>query len=143
MRPAPAFGAKAGVKAAFDLEKPHAGIEEAESGVGQRVLTHDELRAVLPHLSDPRGRCCKFLLLTGARLREATEATWAEIDPEARTWTVRQRGEKTLVREPAVNKCERGIRIATQICARPPRLFDSYKSSMMPVPPSGDRRTAD
>jgi hypothetical protein len=44
------------VKAAFDLEKPHADVEE-ETGVGQRVLTHDELRAVLPHLNDPHGRC--------------------------------------------------------------------------------------
>lgn len=77
------------VKAAFDLEKPHADVDEdEESGGGQRVLAHDELRAVLPHLSDPHGRCCKFLLLTGARLREATEATWAEIDRDAGTWTV-------------------------------------------------------
>jgi integrase len=77
------------VKVAFDLEKPHADVEEdEESGVGQRVLTHDELRAILPHLNDPHGRCCKFLLLTAARLREATEATWAEIDRDAGTWTV-------------------------------------------------------
>jgi integrase len=75
------------VKAAFDLEKPHADVEE-ETGVGQRVLTHDELRAVLPRLNDPHGRCCKFLLLTAARLSEATEATWAEIDGDAGTWTV-------------------------------------------------------
>jgi integrase len=82
------WAAKRGlVKAAFDLEKPHADTEE-EDGVGQRVLTPDELRAVLPYLSDPHGRCCKFLLLTGARLREATEATWAEIDWSARTWTI-------------------------------------------------------
>ncbi len=76
------------VKAAFDLEKPDAGIEDEESGVGQRVLAHDELHAVLPQLGDPHGRCCKFLLLTAARLREATEATWAEIDRDVGTWTV-------------------------------------------------------
>jgi integrase len=76
------------VKAAFDLEKPDAGIDEDESGVGQRVLTHEELRAVLPHFSDPHGRCCKFLLLTAARLREATEATWAEINRDAGSWTI-------------------------------------------------------
>ena len=75
------------VKAAFDLENPNADTEE-ESGVGQRVLTHDELRAVLPQLGDPHGRCCKFLLLTAARLREATEATWAEIDRNVGTWTI-------------------------------------------------------
>jgi integrase len=75
------------VKVAFDLEKPDADVEE-ESGVGQRVLAHDELRALLPHLSDPHGRCCKFLLLTAARLREATEAKWAEIDHAEATWTI-------------------------------------------------------
>jgi integrase len=34
------------------------------------------------------GICCKFLLLTAARLREATEATWAEIDLKTGSWTV-------------------------------------------------------
>lgn len=76
------------VKAAFNLEKPFADVEGDEGKVGQRVLTSDELRAVLPQLSDPHGRCCKFLLLTAARLLEATEATWAEIDLGAGTWTV-------------------------------------------------------
>jgi integrase len=75
------------VSAAFDLEIPDAGTEE-ESGVGQRVLTRDELRYVLPQLGGPHGRCLKFLLLTAVRLREATEATWAEIDRNAGTWTV-------------------------------------------------------
>jgi hypothetical protein len=42
------------VKAAFDLEKPHADIDE--EAIGQRVLTHDELRAVLPA---PCGRTCQ------------------------------------------------------------------------------------
>lgn len=97
------------VKAAFDLEKPHAGIEEADSGVGQRVLKHDELLAVLPHLSDPHGRCCKFLLLTAARLREATEATWAEIDRDAGTWTV----------SPARRKDTRSRTRAKQVAAQP------------------------
>ena len=74
------------VRAAFNLEKPHADTDE--DVVGQRVLTHDELRAVLPHLNDPHGRCCRFMLLTAARLREATEATWAEVDLEAGAWTI-------------------------------------------------------
>ena len=74
------------IKVAIELEKPHAEIDG--EAVGQRVLTHDELRAVLPCLNDPHGRCCKFMLLTAARLREATEATWAEIDRDAGTWTV-------------------------------------------------------
>ena len=88
LKPILKWAAKRGlVKAAYDLEKPRADTEE-EIGVGQRVLTHDELRAIIPHLNDPHGRCCKFLLLTAARLREATDATWAEIDLKAGTWTV-------------------------------------------------------
>ena len=74
------------VKAAFDLEKPHADIDEG--AIGQRVLTHNELRMVLPRLNDPHGKCCKFMLLTAARLQEATEATWGEIDRDAGTWTI-------------------------------------------------------
>jgi integrase len=74
------------VKAAFDLEKPNADVEDEEGG--QRVLTRDELRTVLPQLTDPHGRCCKFLLLTGARLTEATGAVWEEIDWTAGTWTI-------------------------------------------------------
>jgi len=88
LTPVVKWAAKRGlVKMAFDLEKPHADVEE-ESGVGQRVLAEEELRAILPYLSDPHGQCCKFLLLTAARLREATEATWAEIDRDAGTWIV-------------------------------------------------------
>jgi integrase len=33
-------------------------------------------------------KCLQFIVLTAARLVEATGATWAEIDFEARTWTV-------------------------------------------------------
>jgi integrase len=88
LKPILKWAAKRGlVKAAYDLEKPHAETEE-EDGIGQRVLTPDELRAIIPHLNDPHGWCCKFLLLTAARLREATEATWAEIDLRTATWTV-------------------------------------------------------
>lgn len=71
----------------FDLEKPNAHSED-EDGVGQRFLTDDELKAILPHLIGPHGRCCKFLLLTAARLREATEARWSEIDFDTGTWTI-------------------------------------------------------
>jgi integrase len=77
------------VQAAFDLEKPHTTAEDDEKEVGQRVLTPDELRQILPHLTDPHGQCCRFMLLTGARRREATEATWDEIDLDAGVWTVR------------------------------------------------------
>lgn len=79
---------RAFVKGAFDLEKPDAGGEEGDDSAGQRVLTPDELRNILPCLNDAHGRCCKFLLLTAARLNEAVAATWAEIDLVAETWTI-------------------------------------------------------
>lgn len=69
------------------MEKPDAGGGDGEA-VGQRFLTHDEVRAILPYLDDAHGRCCQFLLLTAARLREAVDATWSEIDFEAATWTI-------------------------------------------------------
>jgi integrase len=81
------WGAKRSlIKSAFDLEKPDAGIDE--DAIGQRVLTPDELRSVMPHFNDAHGRCCKFLLLSAVRLREATDATWGEIDRDAGSWTI-------------------------------------------------------
>jgi integrase len=71
----------------FDLDKPSA-HQEVDGELGQRVLTPDELKAILPRLSGPQGHCCKLMLLTAARLSEATEATWSEIDVEAQTWTI-------------------------------------------------------
>jgi integrase len=38
--------------------------------------------------ASPAAKCLQFIVLTAARLVEATEATWAEIDFEGRTWTV-------------------------------------------------------
>jgi integrase len=74
--------------AAFDLEKPHTNPEDDDEDVGQRFLTRDELEQVLPHLKDAHGICCRFMLLTGVRRREATDATWGEFDLEAGLWTV-------------------------------------------------------
>jgi integrase len=81
------WGAKRSlIKAAFELEKPDADTDE--EAIGQRVLTPDELRSVMPHMNDAHGRCCKFMLLSAVRLREATEATWAEVDLETGAWTI-------------------------------------------------------
>ena len=64
-----------------ELDKP---IEPRQ----QRVLSRDELKLILPHLDDEYGRVARFLLLTAARLREATEARWSEFDLDAGTWTI-------------------------------------------------------
>jgi integrase len=83
VRPVMSWAAKRDlvVKGFNELEKP---AEERR----QRVLSRDELKAILPHLTDEYGRAALFLLLTAARLREATEATWAEFDLSAGTWTI-------------------------------------------------------
>jgi integrase len=70
-----------------DLEPPPA------PRVRTRVLSHDELRAVLraltaavsyPHYVD----CMKFLALTCCRLREGSEAVWGEFDLKRALWII-------------------------------------------------------
>ncbi|WP_394730005.1 tyrosine-type recombinase/integrase [Altererythrobacter sp. GH1-8] len=70
------------VQGPFDLEKP------VRRPTKQRVLDASDLKKVLPFFTDPYGRCCLFILLTGARLDEAKSATWKEIDFEAGTWAI-------------------------------------------------------
>ncbi len=56
-----------------------------------RVLRDDEIRIVwraLELIGWPFGEIGKLLLLTGARRDEIAAGTWAEIDLDARTWTI-------------------------------------------------------
>jgi hypothetical protein len=53
-----------------------------------RVLSAGELKAVWPHLTNGHGKVFRWLLWTGCRLREATEATWVEISSDFTTWTI-------------------------------------------------------
>jgi integrase len=65
---------------------PKQGVPERD-----RVLTHDELRRLLPVLRSgrsPHETVMLFILLTLARLNEAAGATWAEIDLDRRTWAI-------------------------------------------------------
>jgi len=71
-----------------ELEKPS---EQRQ----QRVLSRDELRAVLPHLEGEYGRVARFLLLTAARLREATQARWEEFDIQKQHGPSREAGART------------------------------------------------
>ena len=62
-----------------------------EREVRVRVLTAPEVRAVwgaCDALAYPFGSLVRLLLLTGQRLREVGEATWSEIDLDARLWTI-------------------------------------------------------
>lgn len=66
----------------FDLEKP---LQDAPK---QRVLSETELANLLPTLTDAYGRCCRLMLLTGARRDEARNATWGQFDLKAGVWTI-------------------------------------------------------
>src|SRR5262249_49607380 len=55
------------------------------------ALAHDEIPGFIAELRERHGtaaRALEFLILTGARTSEALGATWAEVDTEARLWTV-------------------------------------------------------
>lgn len=82
-RPVLAWAAKRGLapKGFDELEKP------LERRV-QRVLSREEIGAILPHLGDEYGRAARFLLLTATRMSEATGATWAEFDLASATWKI-------------------------------------------------------
>jgi integrase len=63
-----------------------------------RVLSDDELRAFWRANADmeyPYGPLARMLLLTGARHRELSQATWAEFDLKAKVWTVPQERHKS------------------------------------------------
>ena len=70
------------VQGDFDLDKPRLLPPK------QRVLSETELQATLPTWDDTYGRCCRFLLLTSARLNEACDAAWGQVDLQWATWTI-------------------------------------------------------
>ncbi len=114
------WAAKRGlVKAAFALEKPAVAGDD-EVGAGQRVLTREELRAATPLWNDAHGRCCRFLLLTATRLAEATDATWAEMNLEERTWTIspaRRKDTRSRVRRKQVQSPPHVVPLSRQAVA--------------------------
>jgi integrase len=63
----------------------------ATVGRRDRVLSRDELASLLPVLADsdsPYGAAMRFILLTACRREEAGAATWADVDTQAKTWTI-------------------------------------------------------
>jgi integrase len=57
----------------------------------RRVLTRDELAAILPALrvsGRPHGAALQFMLLTLARRQEAVQARWRDVNLDARAWTI-------------------------------------------------------
>lgn len=83
LRPVMKWAVRRGLmQGAFDLEKP------LHASPSQRILTTEELSALLPSWSDRYGCCCRFLQLTGVRLNEARNAQWNQFDLTAATWTI-------------------------------------------------------
>ena len=77
------WAAKRGLmQGGFDLEKP------MQNAPKQRVLDDNELAALWPTLTGPYGRCCRLMLLTGARRDEARNATWEQFDLQKGVWTI-------------------------------------------------------
>jgi integrase len=66
----------------FDIEKPL--LDEPK----QKVMDEVELAALWPTLTDSYGRCCRLLLLTGARRDEASNAKWGQFDLRRCIWTI-------------------------------------------------------
>jgi integrase len=68
-------------------------VPPAEGAVERRkrILTREELRAVLPVLrapDNPYAAALRFMLLTMCRRQEAAAAVWRNVDLDARTWTI-------------------------------------------------------
>jgi integrase len=70
------------MQGAFDIEKP---MQDAPK---QTVLTEANLTSLLPTFTNTYGRCCRFILLTGARRDEACNATWGQFDVANAIWTI-------------------------------------------------------
>ena len=69
----------------------------------ERTLDDAEIAALwqaTAEIAYPFGPLVRMLLLTGARLREAGEARWPEVDLEAKTWTIpRERSKNDVASE--------------------------------------------
>ena len=66
-------------------------VPPATAGRRKRVLTRDELAALLPVLrasSRPHAAALRFMLLTLTRRQETVLARWRSVDMQARTWTI-------------------------------------------------------
>jgi integrase len=73
---------------------PTSGLEREPSGERDRVLTTDELRRLWAALPDsPLGSVVKVMILTGARVGEASGMRWSELGED--TWTIPEERYKT------------------------------------------------
>lgn len=70
------------MRGVFDIEKP------MQNDPKQISLDEDQLSSLLPTFTDSYGRCCRMILLTGARLDEARNAKWGQFDVANSIWTI-------------------------------------------------------
>lgn len=93
---------------------PCAGIRPPVPEVSRdRVLTDDEIRAfwgATGRMGYPFGPLFRLLLLTGQRLSEVGEMTWAELDLSDRLWTIpRQRAKNDVAHGVPLSEVAMGI----------------------------------
>lgn len=107
----------------FQGVKPRA-LGAAEPPPRKRVLSLDELRALLTVLSSPCQRDAKpgrlallVLLLTGKRTGETLKAKWANVDLEAGTWTIPE----------ANRKAKMHAEVGDEIVPLAPRALAAFK----------------
>ncbi len=80
----------------YKFDNPWRGIERIVDGVRDRVVTDEEERQILPHLSSSYQRCFKFLLEAGLRIEELRGIDVdADINWDTGWVTVTGKGEKT------------------------------------------------
>jgi integrase len=91
IRPVAAWASKRDLmsKGFDELEKPPTRHGAEDGGIGQRVLSVEDLGKILPKLSrSGHDAAARFMLGSACRLEEACGATWGEIDFERGTWTI-------------------------------------------------------
>lgn len=102
----------------------------------ENVLTEDQLQTLMATLDNPAHRretasqVVKFLLFTGARVNEALNAKWSDIDRANSTWTVQAQHSKS--------KQKRSIPINDAAMAVLDRLSTKDKSEWLFISRQGD-----
>jgi integrase len=121
IRPVAAWASRRDLmKRGFDeLERPSTRHNAEDAGIGQRVLSVEELGKILPKLTR-RGHdaAARFILWSGCRLEEACGATWGEIDFERGTWTIpssrRKDTRRSKIRKKQVQQPDHVVFLPTQ-----------------------------
>ena len=117
-----------------DLERPEIRLDPQVNPVGRagrRRLSAHELTQLWPRLQGPYADASKLVLYTAVRLREATGATWSEIDLERAIWTIpagRRKDTRSKRRVKAAPAADHVIPLSRQAVALLRILHERHKS---------------